>query len=97
MADNNVGRMGGTWQSATLPSATPAVVSMNGAPLPCTATLKSADIGRLIELSTDGGIAYYTPATTVTAAGFMVLAITYPVSHVRFTGAAAGTDTWSIR
>jgi hypothetical protein len=97
MSDNKVGRMGGVWQGGTLPSATPVVVVMNGAPLPCTATLKSADAGRLIEVATDGGTTYYPPTTTLTATGIMVLAITYPVSHVRFTGASAGTDTWSIR
>lgn len=95
MSDNWTGRMGGQWRGATIPSATPVVIQMDGAPLPCTVTLKSAAVGRLIECSTDGGVEYFTPTPTVTSATMQVLSISAPVSHVRITGAAA--DTWSIR
>ena len=91
------GRMGGQWQGATIPSATPVVITMNEAPLPSTITLKSADAGRKIELSTDGGVEYFTPAPTTTSATMQILVVTTSVSHVRITGAAAGTDTWGIR
>ena len=90
-----IDRMGGTWQGAVVPSTTPVLIPMNGAPLPCTVTLKSAAVGRLVEISTDGGTEYSTPTTTLTTATQMVLAVTYPISHVRVTGAT--NDTWSIR
>ena len=89
------GTIEGTWRNQVLPSVTPVVIIMNGAPLPCTVTLKSADAGRLIQLSTDGGVEYYTPTLTASSATMHVLAITYPVSHVRVTGAA--NDTCSVR
>lgn len=88
-------KMQGTWQSAVTPSVTPVVIPMNGAPLPCTVTLKSADVGRKIEVSSDGGVEYYTPTVTASSATMQVLNVTAPVSHVRITGAA--NDTWSIR
>ena len=95
MSDNGSGRIRGVWQTAVAPSATPIVVSMVGAPLPCTATLKSAAVGRLIELSTDGGVEYFTPTYYYSSATQLTVAVTTPVSHVRFTGAAA--DTWRIQ
>ena len=87
----------GAWTNGPLPSATPVAVGMSGAPLPCTITLKSSDAGRKIELSTDGGVEYFTPVYDTTSATMLVVAVRAPISHVKFTGAAAGLDTWSIR
>jgi len=91
MANN----MGGVWRGATAPSATPIIVDMNGAPLPCTITLKSAAAGRLIELSTDGGVEYFGAPPDMSSATSLVLSVLAPVSHCRITGTTA--DTWSIR
>jgi len=97
MSDNKIGRMGGQWEGAGIPNATPVVIAMNGAPLPCTVTLNSTAAGRLIEISTDGGVNYNTFTPTITATPQLIAALTYPVSHVRLTGNASGVDTWSIR
>lgn len=88
-------RMEGIWRNAAIPSATPVVIDMNGAPLPCTITLKSAAAGRLIELSTDGGTEYFTASTDASSATQLVVSLLAPVSHIRVTGATA--DSWSIR
>jgi len=88
-------RMGGVWLAATIPDTTPVVVPMNGAPLPCTVTLKSAAAGRLIELSTDGGTEYFPLAPDMSSATQTAGAVKAPVSHVRITGAAL--DTWRIQ
>lgn len=89
-------RSGGQpFRSATIADGTPIVVAMGHGPMPFTATLKSAAAGRLIELSTDGGVEYFTPTVDTTSATMQIVAVTAPVSHVRFTGAAA--DTWSVR
>jgi hypothetical protein len=88
-------RMQGTWQGAVLPSTTPVVVPMNGAPLPCAVTLKSADAGRKIEVSTDGGVEYIGVAPDVSSATMLSLSVISPISHVRITGTT--NDTWSIR
>lgn len=61
-----------------------------------TATLKSSDSGRKIELSTDGGIEYFLPEYDVSTATMLVVTITSPLTHIRFTGADAGTDKWSV-
>ena len=84
-----------SFATGTLPSTDPVAVSMGGAPCPCTITLKSADAGRVIKLSTDGGVEYFIPAVDTTTATMHVVSVNAPVSHVQFTGAAA--DTWSIR
>lgn len=88
-------RMGGVWQGAAIPSTTPVVIAMNGAPIPCTVTLKSADAGRKIEISVDGGVEYFTATPDTTTATMLTGSLKAPVSHVRLTGAAA--DSWSIR
>lgn len=85
----------GAFAVGTLPSATPVVVPMGGAPLPATITLKSADAGRLIEFSSDGGVEYFTPTPDVTSATMQVVAAKFPISHVRLTGASG--DKWSVR
>ncbi len=97
MSDNWSGRIGGGWPgivNTTIPSATPVVIAMNGAPLPCAVTLKSAAAGRLIELSTDGGTEYFTPALDSVSATQAVVIIKAPVSHVRLTGTTG--DSWRI-
>jgi hypothetical protein len=68
---------------------------MGEAPLPATITLKSADASRLIELSTDGGVEYFTPTLDQSSATMRILTVTSSVSHVRVTGIV--NDTWSIR
>ena len=82
--------------SGTLPSATPVVVAMAGAPLPCTVDLKSSDAGRLIEWSADNGVTYFTAIYDYTTASQLVFFIDMPITHLRFTGAAAGTDTYRV-
>jgi len=54
-------------------------------------TLKSAASGRLIELSTDGGVEYFTPAVDVQSATMQILVVNAPITHFRVTGAAADT------
>ncbi len=82
------------WASGALTSTTK-TVAMGAAPVPATATLKSSDAGRKIELSTDGGVEFFTPTLDVTSTTMQVLYIRAPVSHIKFTGAIG--DTWSIR
>lgn len=96
MSDNWVGRMGEYFRKpANIPSATPVVVAMAGAPLPCTVTLKSAAVGRLIEASTDGGTEYFTVPLDMSSATQIAAALLAPVTHVRVTGTT--NDTWSIQ
>lgn len=87
-------RMPQAFATGTLSGIT-AVQPMPGASLPGTITLKSSAAGRKIELSTDGGTEYFTPSYDTTTTTMLVLTITAPVSHVRFTGVA--NDTWSVR
>ena len=82
-------------QSGTLPDSTPVAVDIEHENIPATVTLKSSDGGRLVEISTDGGIEYFTPDYDKTTATMIVVSIGTPISHVRFTGATA--DTWSVR
>ena len=92
---SNDGRIGGQWQGATIPSATPVVVAMLGAPIPCTVILKSADATRNLELSVDGGTEYFVPNYDSISATQLAIGIMSPISHVRFTGVA--NDSWGVR
>lgn len=56
--------------------------------IPGSITLKSSDAGRLIELSTDGGVEYFTPAVDVQSATMQILVVNAPITHIRLTGAA---------
>jgi hypothetical protein len=81
--------------SGTLPNATPVVVAMADAPLPATAILNSSDAGRKIEVSLDGTV-YFTPVYDSTLTGQIAVSLLSDVFSLRFTGAAAGADTWSV-
>jgi len=82
------------FNSGVLPSATPVVASMLGAPLPVTITLKSADVTRNVQLSTDGGTEYFSPAFDQTTATMLVLVVTSNITHIKITGVA--NDTWRV-
>jgi len=56
--------------------------------LPGSITLKSAAVGRLIELSTDGGTEYFTPVVDVQSATMQIVIINAPITHFRVTGTA---------
>lgn len=82
-------------KTGVLANGTPLAVSVGCMDAPMTATLDSAAGGRLIELSSDGGVNYWTPTVDATTASMINVSILSPVSHVRFTGAAA--DVWNVR
>lgn len=54
--------------------------------LPGSITLKSAAAGRLIELSTDGGVEYFTPVVDVQSATMQIVVVQAPITHFRVTG-----------
>lgn len=62
--------------------------------LPGSITLKSAAAGRLIELSTDGGVEYFTPTVDVQSATMQILTVNAPITHFRVTGTA--NDTYIV-
>lgn len=84
-------------KTAALVDSTPLVVPVGDMETPITVTLSSAAVGRLIELSTNGGAAggWFTPTYDVSQAGMINIGLSAPVSHVRFTGAAA--DVWRVQ
>jgi len=96
MGDTVITRMPGVFKSGTITATgTPQAIDMTHANMPCTITLNTTYASKLIELSTDGGILYFTPAYNTSHASQLIVAISSPVSHVRFTGTAG--DAWSIR
>ena len=73
---------------------TTAMVQVPNIPYPASVVLNSADSGRAIQLSFDFGDTWMTAVTpTLTATGQIVYALTYPVTHVKFTGAIGDTYT----
>lgn len=86
-----------TEKTSTLAGATPVSIAVGDMETPMTATLTSAAAGRLIELSTNGGLAgsWYAPAVDASTASMINISIMSPVSHIRFTGAA--NDVWRIQ
>jgi len=74
---------------------TTAIVSLPNVVYPATIVLNSANSGRTIQFSLDNGSTFYaavTPTGTETSQIYYVL--TFPVTNIKFTGAA--NDTYSI-
>jgi len=74
---------------------TTATVAIPNLVYPATLVLNSAAGGRTIQLSLDSGTTFLTAVTpTGTATGQIYYVLTFPVTTVKFTGAA--DDTYSI-
>ena len=68
---------------------TPVPMGMQDISYPCTLSLTSSAAGRLVELSVDGGVLYFTPDyNPKTTASQIMLTVGAPVTHARFTGQA---------
>lgn len=78
--------MGRTFLNGTLTGTSATPFSMVGATCPCSISLESSNSSRLIELSVNGGVEYFTPTYDVTSSTMLVVAVKAPVTHVRFTG-----------
>ena len=84
----------GIYKAGTLAGSTD-TIEMEKSPIPCTITFKSFNGSRKIEISTDGGVEFFPVVYDNSSATSLAVAIRAPISHVKFTGAAA--DTWSVR
>lgn len=74
---------------------TTATVSIPSLVYPATLVLNSSASGRAIQLSLNNGATFLTAVTpTETATGQIYYVLTFPVTTVKFTGAAS--DTYSI-
>jgi len=74
---------------------TTATIGLPNLVYPATLVLNSAAGGRAIQLSLDSGTTFYSAVTpTGTETGQIYYVLTFPVTTVKFTGAAA--DTYSI-
>jgi len=74
---------------------TTATVGIPNLVYPATLVLNSAASGRTIQLSLDNGVSFLAAVTpTGTATGQIYYVLNFPVTTVKFTGAAA--DTYSI-
>jgi hypothetical protein len=81
----------GTLTGTTATVAIPATAVV----VPTTLVLNSAAAGRAIQLSLDNGTTFLTAVTpTGTATGQIYYVLNFPVTSVKFTGAA--NDTYSI-
>jgi hypothetical protein len=74
---------------------TTATVAIPNVVYPATIVLNSANGSRAIQLSLDNGTTFYTAVTpTGTETGQIYYVLTFPVTTIKFTGAA--NDTYSI-
>jgi len=74
---------------------TTAAVAVPNTPVPLSIVLNSAAGGRAIQLSFDNGATYYPAVTpTYTETSQIVYVLTFPVTTIKFTGAAA--DTYAL-
>lgn len=85
-------------KNGLLTGATPELIKIGDLPLPVTIVLKSAAVGRALQLQFDGDMPgapeFFTPALDQTTATELVLHITVPATHVRLTGAT--NDPWQL-
>lgn len=61
------------------------ITALGGMKLPVTITLKSADVTRKIELSTDG-VEYFSPIIDISSPTMLVTTLNAPVVNIRVTG-----------
>jgi len=82
--------------SGTLTGTTATVaIPVTAVVTPTTLVLNSSAVGRAIQLSLDNGATFLTAVTpTGTATGQIYYVLNFPVTTVKFTGAAS--DTYSI-
>ncbi len=82
-------------KSGTLDAtATPEVVPMLDTRAPVTITLNSVHASKLIEISTDMGINYFTPTYATSNANQLIVVVEADISHMRLTGAI--NDKWFV-
>lgn len=85
-------------KNGLLTGATPEIIQIGDLPLPVTIVLKSAAVGRALQLQFDDGMPgvpeFISPALDQTTATQMVLHLKAPATHVRLTGVA--NDSWQI-
>jgi len=87
--------MGEPYTESTIPAAGNATVSMRRAPVPCTLWLDSTNGSRSIQISVDEGVNFFTPTYDTNTTAQLVVAITAPISHVKFTGTTG--EAYGIR
>ena len=80
--------------SLTALGITSKVINADSFSIPMTVSLKSADATRKIELSTDGGIEFFSFPYDVTSATMIVLIVKAGLTHIRFTGLT--TDLYGV-
>lgn len=81
--------------TGSLSNSNPFAMTVDWVPCPMTITLKSSAAGRKIEISTDFGAEYFTPAPESSSSPTMqVLTVNAPITHIRVTGQAG--DQWFI-
>lgn len=87
----------GTLTTGTLTNTTPVVVDLLNKPIPCTISLKSAAVGRLVRFSANGVAAadWFTPEYDLTDVNKIIVVLTTPMSKIEFTGQSG--DVWSIQ
>lgn len=71
------------------------VVNVESFRPPFIAVINTVDAGKKIELSVDGGTSYFLLSYATSHANQLLVSVTHPVTHIKFTGAIA--DVWSIR
>ena len=59
--------------------------------LPTTITFKSSNVGKALEISTDGGVEFFVPEIDTTTATMIVLVLNAPVTNIRATGDVGDT------
>lgn len=74
-------------------TATSFTTGIGGLSLPLTATLVSTAVGRLIELSADGGTTYFTPTLEIDVTALAICTISNPITNIRVTGDIGDTFT----
>ncbi len=81
-------------QTGTLANSTPLAIPVIWHRDSMSISLHSAYASRLIQLSTNGGLDYFTPAYDVSASGVIVVSATSPITNIQFTGQSG--DVWGI-
>lgn len=93
-SDTNITSIGENYKTYTIITNETTITTRIGKlHFPLTVTLKSADVTRKVDISTDNGVTYITLSADVTNANYLVYYITHPITHIKATGVAGNTLT----
>ena len=97
MAMNTIGVMGGSFAKGTFSGTTSFIIKTKWCPIPATIWVRPTAGAVTVSYSVDEGVNYTAITDLTSAAAYADVALTGPVTHLRFVGdGGTAAGTWGI-